>query len=595
MIGASMAVRAPRTRGLAGMAMDAIRRNNGTLLLPGAATPLAGGGFTYGNPPLRNYLDSAGTDLLDSVTQVDQPVGLVLDSTGVLGPELVSNPDTGTVTPGGSNPPSFSTTTRYGLPCVALGFNLSGAVNYASSNAVSPTFGPAAPLGTTLQIRYEVAMSRALVGSETFQLYDQEHNIYLRTITASDAAVASMFIEVMMTAPTTAGAGSPSRYAIYPGGTFSGGPVTVYLRAVSFKQLPGNHASQATTASKPLLRRGLVNRVLASGDMSSTSWTSGKSAGATVGALTTGPDGQQSARLVTYSTASEYLYQDFTNYPAVTGQSVTMAMVCNTATRAGGWGGGSPSGTDVFAAYDMGGGWWMQTVVRTFTVTTSANTLQLLPGSFFGLGAATVAYHRVGLFQGAVTAQQIIDAGGIPLTTTAAASSAKGNYWWQLDGSNDHFTTGITTGNEGWICAGFKPSAIGAQAMLSSGAIGSTVAGAMLRLETANSPQILVGNGTTREFIADYSFTAAVGVPVVVDGGWTASSMFVSANGGAGASTTKTVNCSTANTFMVGAATSVVNLANGGMSATVYTPVLPSAADRALIRRFVGSLQGQQL
>jgi len=52
--------------------------------------------------------------------------------------------------------------------------------------------------------------------------------------------------------------------------------------------------------------------------------------------------------------------------------------------------------------------------------------------------ATAVTLGGAALFQGILTAQQILAQGGIPTTTTAAASNPNaGSYWWQFDGSND--------------------------------------------------------------------------------------------------------------------------------------------------------------
>lgn len=352
----------------------------------------------------------------------------------------------------------------------------------------------------------------------------------------------------------------------------------------------GANLVQATTANKPVLRRGPVNQLLWSGDFTNSAWTSSKSAGAAVGALTAGPDGQQSARLVTYSTANEYLYQGFASYQATAGQSVTMAIVCNTATRAGGFGGGSPSGTDVFTAYNMGGGWWLQTVARTFTVTTSANTLQPLPGSGFGLGAATVAYHRVGLFVGTVTAQQIIDAGGIPLTTTAPASSTNGPFAWDFV-SSDSFTSTMTPGNAGFFCTSANVSDSGVlRTLLGAGAGSDASSGVWLaRQVSSNLLMLQVGNGTTRNSIgAPYP----VATNAVASAGWDSSAMFVGING-TETSGAKTVDCTSANTMNLGVLTGTTNPMLGTIGATIIMPiVLPTATERATLRQFIASLSG---
>jgi hypothetical protein len=52
-------------------------------------------------------------------------------------------------------------------------------------------------------------------------------------------------------------------------------------------------------------------------------------------------------------------------------------------------------------------------------------------------GTVVVDVAAQGVFQGTYTASQIQALGGIPLTTTAPASTALGPYWWSFDGVDD--------------------------------------------------------------------------------------------------------------------------------------------------------------
>lgn len=165
-----------------------------------------------------------------------------------------------------------------------------------------------------------------------------------------------------------------------------------------------------------------------------------------------------------------------------------------------------------------------------------------------------------------------------------------------FDGSNDFLQTGLTTGNEGWVCAGVRTTSDATQAIVWGGANSSTEAGAMLRLAFAGAGldpglQVLVCNGTTREF--DSLLNVPRNTAAVVDGGWSASTLTHAVNG-TELSKAKTVNSTAAIPVRVGQ-TDVGNPFVGTMTATVYCAKLPSAADRALIRRWIGSLQGQTL
>lgn len=359
-----------------------------------------------------------------------------------------------------------------------------------------------------------------------------------------------------------------------------------------------NNATQATVGSKPTLRLGLVNQLLnnqwGGGGTAPTGWNA-VGAGGAEGVLL--PSGMRQ-RVFSPVATRDYIWSSFTVL-ANTTYTVVVYVDANPSNLAA---------TELIYAAGIPAGATL-TMLDATAPTGSFVRMQIAVAATggsvfirFGAGAnsavtGTVTLSAPAIFTGTVTAQQIQAAGGIPLTTTAPASSALGSYWWQFDPAapGDFFSTGITTGNEGWVCAGFRPAATGSQAMFSSGATSNVVAGAMLRLDSGTSPQVLVGNGTTRESISDSSFVASVGVPCVLEAGWTASSMFASANGNIGASQAKTVNCTSANTFSVGIATSASFPANGSMSAAVYCPTIPPAADRALIRKWVGSLQGQTL
>lgn len=167
-----------------------------------------------------------------------------------------------------------------------------------------------------------------------------------------------------------------------------------------------------------------------------------------------------------------------------------------------------------------------------------------------------------------------------------------GRYAWQFDGSNDFLQTGITTGNEGWVCAGVTPMQVTTAAtVFNAGATSDTAKGVWLYAFNGNWI-FRVGNGSDRVYPG--LLTASVGVPAVVSGGWTASTLTLDKDG-TSVSTERSGDCTSPTTMIVGRSMGGMFHLNGSMSATVYCPVLPSAADRALIRRFVGSLQGQQL
>jgi len=102
---------------------------------------------------------------------------------------------------------------------------------------------------------------------------------------------------------------------------------------------------------------------------------------------------------------------------------------------------------------DLGGGWFLHAVSRALPG--SASSLAQVCAiatdnvlSYAGDGTSGILLGRSAIFQGTYTAQQIVDAGGIPLTTTAAASNPNaGKYWAQFD-STDVLTATYPAGYE---------------------------------------------------------------------------------------------------------------------------------------------------
>lgn len=510
--------------------------------------------YTYGNPPLRNYLDSAGTDILDSVTQVDQPVGLALDSMGVLGGELfgvtlnfadAAWTKTAAVTSSGAN--TFTTNGFGG--CHAY-VTAQGAKTYAvrvvGTTTVSTTFRNAAGSSGS----FAVSAGAFDTGANS-QILLENGSLYIQLASAG----------------------------------------TITITSISVKEITGNHATQPTTASKPILRRGVVNQLLWSGDLTNAAWL--KSGVTVTSGQADSSGGFSASRLQAAGGAYRFMYESVV---WAAGQPATLAIRVKSysgASQAFRLAYGSAGGlySPVFTA---DGNWQIFTVSFTSSSTDVCAVVSDVSGA--GASAFDLVLERVGLFTGTVTASQILAAGGIPLTTTAAASSARGSYWWQFDGSNDSFSTGITTGNEGWVCAGvtFGGAAANNETVFSSGAGSATQKGVwLLRNGTSSALRMGVGNGTALA-MTTVSWIPLLNVPRVVEGGWDASNVYVGVDGTT-ASTTRTGDGTAPATALVGAFLGGILPLQGPMSAKVYCPVLPSAADRALIRRFVASLQGQQL
>ena len=166
------------------------------------------------------FQDAEGTT---PVTAVGQPVGLILDKSKglVLGPELVTNGN-------------FS---------VGTGWTLSGTTTISGGllNAASP--------GS----EFIATQSVPFVSGKTYEL-----TIVVPTITSGNVSVV-YGVGTNVTAITVVSSGTfKSRVAAGSGNSelrlvSSGSGFTGTIDNISIKELPGNHASQATAAARPLL------------------------------------------------------------------------------------------------------------------------------------------------------------------------------------------------------------------------------------------------------------------------------------------------------------------------------------------------------
>ena len=169
------------------------------------------------------------------------------------------------------------------------------------------------------------------------------------------------------------------------------------------------------------------------------------------------------------------------------------------------------------------------------------------------------------------------------------------SYAMSFDGSNDSLSTNITTGNEGWVCAGvtFGGPVGNFETVFANGAGSPTQKGVWLvRTAATKLLRMGIGNGTA---LTMPTITVLMGIPQVVEGGWTSTTVTVGLNG-ATSSLARTGNATPAPyESLIGAYIPIVHFLNGPMTALVYCPSLPSSSDRAIIRKCIGSLQGQTL
>lgn len=341
-----------------------------------------------------NYLDSAGT----TVATVDNPVGLVLDGAGSVGSECYPNGLAGAALSGGATLSGAVATLPAGLTQVlASGFTSTPNMTYRITVDVVSNTGALlnAYIGASAIFGF---VSGAFVGKKTF---------FIKANTGNDL--------------------------ILQNDNGSTGSATVSL--VECKPVTGIHASQATAGFKPVERRGIVNLLTYSQQVMPTfgGWNGGA-----VGTINsaTAPDGTLTASKVT--TTSDWIWKDidgpvgtytFAIYlRAATGTSFQTGLIFNEKAS------GTRRASQLITVTDT---WTLFAISGTTSTGAGIGRVEISNG----LGGVNLPIgseiYRAGIFQGTLTASQILSFGGIPITTTAAASSSGGNYFWQFDGVDD--------------------------------------------------------------------------------------------------------------------------------------------------------------
>ena len=391
------------------------------------------------------YQDSAGTT---PVTAPDQPIGLCLDSMGVLGSELApASWSAYNATISGSTLPITATST---------GTSNFGILEY--------------PVGYVAGKKYKVSIS--------WTTNSAEKNV------SGDATGASNF--------GNAASGSATCYIDGDGGpvyAYCFGPPsigsTLTITAYSLKEITGIHAAQSTSAKKPKLRRGIVNRLTYSGDFGNAAWsktgvgsitydqigpTGAANSAATITTTTTAVRSVGKTSGAGYSAAANeavtcaiYLRKTtgaLTRYPVVVLEQATLlrlpviATIDTTDGVVTAW--TAYTGFTVNAGYAVtivsAGDYWLVAASGVVSAASSlmsglypagAATATQSSGTITGAIGPDVVVGNFALFTGTLTASEILNIyGGIPLTTSAPASSSQGRYWAEFDGTDDCLTLG---------------------------------------------------------------------------------------------------------------------------------------------------------
>jgi hypothetical protein len=286
------------------------------------------------------FQDSAGTT---PVTAVEQPVGLMLDKSQglVLGPEVITN---GNFSDGSTGWTSTGTGWAIGSGIATHTGTVSGDLTQASLT-----------VGKTYKITATITGTGA-----TVYLGDSTN---LGQQTGSFSAIATC-------------AGSTTLRVRCPHDA-------VTIDNISVKELPGNHASQATSASRPILR-ARYNLLTYSEQFNNAAWSGNRILAFGSGSIanaTTAPDGTVTADLLTEDTATgvHYLAQTVTTvgvtyarsvYAKTNGRSISISEAGSSVAKFNLSNGTVISGTGA-AIFDAGSGWYRCTFSSTAVYTSA--------------------------------------------------------------------------------------------------------------------------------------------------------------------------------------------------------------------------------
>lgn len=382
--------------------------------------------------------------------------------------------------------------------------------------------------------------------------------------------------------------------------------------------LGGFNLTQATTANKLILRRGVVNLMPNSTMRGAVAGTPGT---APTGWSYSSPGGIQRSIVGSGSVGGVH-YVDVRYYGTATlpgdvildqtGPTVCQGVIGQTftfATRLALVGGAWPSSRSVnlaiFERNNAGSSLAISSLDVRGSVTSSTPVEVKLTRTLVN---ATAAFVSAGLRHSLLVGESVdytvrimapqLEVGTLANafspTNTAPASSNSGLFGWQSDGNGDLFQTNTTAANTGYVCVGAEFFAGRANYIWYAGAGTPSSPGAMLRVLTNGVVQCGVGDGSTRT-TADSAAIAGHSARVY-EGGWDAASVLVGVNG---VITTRSrtqvvagvISGQLGGSVDAGAALSIL----GTIYPAIIMSALPTAAERATLRRFIGSLSGVAL
>lgn len=309
----------------------------------------------------------------------------------------------------------------------------------------------------------------------------------------------------------------------------AGAGETITFSSCTMEPVTGIHASQSTGANRPTLRRGMLNLLTYSNDLSNAAHT--KSAVSVSGQKIVEDSTTGNHYIADTSTIAAAPYTHAVRVTAaehtrvllrensVTGSASTFDL--SNGTVLGNENGASGS---IIA---VGDGSYICATTRTFSAGSTQFGVFLVPNtgtnfascSYAGNGSAGLTVNQIGLFTGTLTAQQILSEGGIPLTTAAAASNAgAGRYSFGLNGSTQSLVTASApfNQNDDWFMGiAFRVDEVaGARVALHAFADATSKGPGLLANVTTGYPVLQLYDGTTWSVIQGN--TSCVGQVVVL-------------------------------------------------------------------------------
>lgn len=408
--------------------MLAIIRKFGTdahVYLPGAS------GVAVSGLPTNNYTLSDGST---GYSAIDGTAGRVLDGAGSVGAELVTNGDFSDGATGWTASPGTQISALAGAAWRIA--SVDGSAASVAQTALTPTAGKTYKISVEITATTGSGILIDLGGATSPSLNTVGVKEFFLTCTSTVALVVKR-----------------------------GGVCDTTFDNISVREVTGIHATQATTANKPALRRGVYNLLTYSQDFSNAAWTTnavtktsttaqdalgGSTACLATVTLATGahqlvsPTISQTIGLV--YTQSVYVKPGSANRCQVTCGSVSFGTTCYANFSLVGSGSVLASGAGVTARIqpDRDGFYKLSiTLSATATGTSSAVAVVFIDSdtatrspSFTGNGtdSLTVCFAQ---------SEAGTTAGDYSPTTSAAASNqSAGRYSWQFDGSNDSLALG---------------------------------------------------------------------------------------------------------------------------------------------------------